>query len=74
VMSPPPPNPGFSDSGYASITISPFCAPPPTVPAPEAGGDKPEILNIALSFPGPIPPRNLKSGWDGGVCGEGREM
>ena len=46
--------------------------------------DKPEILNTALSFPGPIPPRNLKRwlGWlgsggrEGDVdcgCGGGRE-
>jgi hypothetical protein len=50
VMSPPPP-PGLSSG--ASISTSPFCTPP----ALEA--DKPLILNIALSFPGPIPPRNL---------------
>lgn len=49
VMSPPPP--GLSSG--ASISTSPFCTPP----ALEA--DKPLILNIALSFPGPIPPRNL---------------
>jgi hypothetical protein len=35
-------------------------------------GIRPLILKIADSLPGPMPPRNLKLGWEGVV--EGREM
>lgn len=46
-----------------SMSISLFAA---------VGGRRFEILKIALSFPGPMPPRNLNA--CAGEVGEGREM
>lgn len=72
------PPPGMREFSSASISIS--VDPPAMVFCEEVEDDSPEILNTALSLPGPIPPRNLNvggGGWEGGgalLRGAGRAM
>jgi len=57
-----PVNPPVEVLSSASISTSAI-PPAPTFVFCEFEGDvRPEILNTALSFPGPIPPRNLNVG------------
>lgn len=73
VMVPPFPPPVVS-----SASISTSAMPPEVVFCVEEFEFRPDILNTALSLPGPMPPRNLNAG--AGACealdadGGGREM